>query len=231
MTRVSWKGGLALGDGWAHWRGAIGDNELHRHLAAQAVWADDNPVQIRDADGGLHTSRLILIDPLVPHRLEPAPWAEIVFFEPAGAGGVEAPLASLQERWPQAVRLESPTPHLQFWRMRDFRSPSSSRASLRADLARSLRAIDEILTDGPVALKAAAGVAGLSPERYRHLFTEAVGLPFRRYVLWRRLQRALFTLDTGADITTAAHEAGFADSAHFARTVRAMLGIRATHIF
>lgn len=231
MTGAAWKGGLALGDGWARWRGAVGDNALHRHLAAQAVLAGDQPVQVRDADGRLHAAPLVLIDPLVPHRLEPAPWAEIVFVEPAGTGEGEAPLAALRERWLQAVRLESATPQLQFWRTRDFRPPSRPRPSLRSDLARSLRAVEALLTEGPVSLKAVADVAGLSPERYRHLFAEAVGLPFRRYVLWRRLQRALSALEAGADVTIAAHEAGFADSAHFARTVRGMLGIRATQIF
>ena len=204
---------------------------LHRHLAAQAVLAGDQPVQVRNAGGGMHIGKLILIDPLVPHRLEPSPWAEIVFVEPAGAGEVDGPLAELREAWPQAVRLESAAPRLQFWRAWDPRLPSTPRPSLRSDLASSLRAVDSLLTDGPVALKAAADVAGLSSERYRHLFAEAVGLPFRRYVLWRRLQRALSTLGAGADVTTAAHEAGFADSAHFARTLRAMLGIRATQVF
>ena len=231
MTGAAWKGGLALGDGWARWRGAVGDNALHRHLAAQAVLAGDQPVQVRDAGGGMHVGKLILIDPLVPHRLEPSPSADIVFVEPAGAGEVDGPLAELWETWPQAVRLESAAPRLQFWRAWDSRLLSTLRPSLRSDLASSLRAVDLLLTDGPVAIKAAADVAGLSPERYRHLFAEAVGLPFRRYVLWRRLQRALATLEAGADVTTAAHEAGFADSAHFARTVRTMLGIRATQIF
>lgn len=231
MKSAAWKGGLALGDGWARWRGAIGDNALHRHLAAQGVLAGDQPVEVRDAGGHLHIGNLILIDPLVPHRLEPSPWAEIVFVEPAGAGEIDAPLAELRERWPQAVRLESAVPRLQFWRARDARLPSSPRPSLRSDLASSLRAVEEFLPDGPVSLKAAADVAGLSAERYRHLFAEAIGLPFRRYVLWRRLQRALSTLEAGADVTTAAHEAGFADSAHFARTFRAMLGIRATQVF
>lgn len=231
VTGAAWKGALALGDGWARWRGAVGDNALHRHLAAQAVLAGDQPVQVRDAGGRLHVGNLILIDPLVPHRLEPSPWAEIVFVEPAAASEVEARLAEFRERWPQPVRFESTAPRLQFWRAWGSRLPSSPRPSLRSDLASSLRAVDSLLTDGPVALKAAADVAGLSPERYRHLFAEGVGLPFRRYVLWRRLQRALSRLEAGADVTTAAHDAGFADSAHFARTFRAMLGIRATQVF
>jgi AraC-like DNA-binding protein len=57
-----------------------------------------------------------------------------------------------------------------------------------------------------------------------------MGLPFRRYLLWRRVQRAFVALKAGDDVTTAAHMAGFADAAHFARTLKAMFGVTATQI-
>ena len=49
-------------------------------------------------------------------------------------------------------------------------------------------------------------------------------LPFRRYVLWQRLQRALGRLATGASLTDVAHESGFADAAHLTRTFVRMIG-------
>jgi AraC-like DNA-binding protein len=58
-----------------------------------------------------------------------------------------------------------------------------------------------------------------------------IGVPFQRFVLWRRLAAAFERLVAGATITEAAHAAGFADAAHFARTIRAMFGIRASDIF
>jgi AraC-like DNA-binding protein len=64
----------------------------------------------------------------------------------------------------------------------------------------------------------------LSPGRLRHLFVEQTGMGLRPYVLWRRFVRAWGLLVTGESVSTAAHAAGFSDSAHFARTSRQTFG-------
>lgn len=61
-----------------------------------------------------------------------------------------------------------------------------------------------------------------------HLFREEVGLPFRRYVLWRKLSRAMLLIGRGSSLTEAAYASGFADSAHLTRTFRQMFGIPPT---
>jgi len=61
----------------------------------------------------------------------------------------------------------------------------------------------------------------------RHLFVEQTGLPFRTYLLWRRLMRGLEAFASGASLTDAALGAGFSDSAHFSRTFRRMFGTAA----
>src|SRR5262249_37089964 len=65
----------------------------------------------------------------------------------------------------------------------------------------------------------------LSAGRFRHLFLREVGLSYRRYLLWLRLRGALESLRRSGSLTTAAHAAGFADSAHLTRTTRRMFGI------
>ena len=75
-----------------------------------------------------------------------------------------------------------------------------------------------------LSLKTLAEVAGLSPSRFMHAFTESVGVPVRPYILWLRLQRAACDMMNGASVTNAAHRAGFSDSAHLTRTFRRMLG-------
>lgn len=82
--------------------------------------------------------------------------------------------------------------------------------------------------DGPISLPSAARAAGLSPSRARHLFVEQTGLAFRTYLLWLRVTKAVGLYSGGSALTVAAHEAGFADSAHFSRTFRRMFGISAT---
>jgi AraC-like DNA-binding protein len=83
---------------------------------------------------------------------------------------------------------------------------------------------EELATRRTVTLKHLAGIAGLSPSRFMHVFTRSVGVPLRPYVLWLRLQLACSELMNGATVTQAAHCAGFADAAHLTRTVRRMLG-------
>jgi AraC family transcriptional regulator len=77
----------------------------------------------------------------------------------------------------------------------------------------------------PVRLVDAAGAAALSPGRFRHLFVQETGTAFRAYVLWLRLNVAIECSMAGGSWTEAAHEAGFADSAHLTRTFKRMFGM------
>jgi len=69
-----------------------------------------------------------------------------------------------------------------------------------------------------------SSVAGLSPSRFGHVFTESMGISLRPYMRWLRLQRAARELVLGRSATQAAHVAGFADAAHLTRTFRRLLG-------
>jgi len=93
---------------------------------------------------------------------------------------------------------------------------------------RVMRAVEHIRrrVDGSadLSLSSLAAIAGLSPSRFMHLFTESLGVPLRPYILWLRLQRASSEMMEGASISQAAHRAGFADAAHLNRTFRRMLG-------
>lgn len=76
-----------------------------------------------------------------------------------------------------------------------------------------------------VAVADLARHACLSESRLRHLFSEQVGIPLRRHILWVRLMAAVQFAVQGESLTQAAHSAGFADSAHLCRTFRRMYGI------
>lgn len=81
--------------------------------------------------------------------------------------------------------------------------------------------------DKQVSLEEAAAHVGLSSGRARHLFVEGTGLPFRTYLLWLRLTKAVELFSAGASLTDAAHASGFADSSHLSRTFKRMFGIAA----
>jgi AraC-like DNA-binding protein len=70
----------------------------------------------------------------------------------------------------------------------------------------------------------------LSESRISHLFKAEVGIPIQRYLLWYKLAQAAFNIGKGMSLTTAAEEAGFADSAHFSRSFRVMFGLTPSQI-
>ncbi|HET7131707.1 MAG TPA: AraC family transcriptional regulator [Gammaproteobacteria bacterium] len=91
-------------------------------------------------------------------------------------------------------------------------------------ILRAVRYVNEHLSS-PITLEQVARVAHLSPSRFRHLFAEQTGMGLRQYVLWRRLVSVWELRMRGVSLSDAAHTAGFADSAHLARTSRRMMGI------
>jgi AraC-like DNA-binding protein len=76
-----------------------------------------------------------------------------------------------------------------------------------------------------ISLEAAAEMAYLSPSRFAHLFKQQLGLPFSRYMLWRKLTRAMVAIGSERTIADAAHAADFADAAHLTRTFYQMVGM------
>jgi AraC-like DNA-binding protein len=102
-------------------------------------------------------------------------------------------------------------------------------ADIRADVpdlrVRKVIAWAHQQLEGSVSLADAVSVTNLSAGRLRHLFVEQTGLPFKTFILWLRLMRAVERFAAGKSLTDAAHDAGFSDSAHLSRTFRRMFGV------
>ncbi len=75
-------------------------------------------------------------------------------------------------------------------------------------------------------VETAAELAGLSSMRFQHVFTETMGLPFRRYRQWRRMGSVIHALADGENLTEAAYGSGFSNSAHLSTAFKAMFGLR-----
>jgi AraC family transcriptional regulator len=76
-------------------------------------------------------------------------------------------------------------------------------------------------------LRDLAAVAHLSPYHFARLFKISTGLPPRRYVIARRVDRAQQLLRGGDDLTLAqvAARAGFWDQGHLTRHFRRLVGV------
>ncbi|MBU8895542.1 AraC family transcriptional regulator [Corallococcus sp. M34] len=102
--------------------------------------------------------------------------------------------------------------------------PHAAPRRMHPRVRRLLRALRREPPPEDTSLEALARIAGLSPGRLMHAFTESVGVPPRPYLLWLRLQRAAGAIAAGLPPGVAAHAAGFSDAAHLTRTFQRMYG-------
>ncbi len=76
-----------------------------------------------------------------------------------------------------------------------------------------------------LSLATLAPVAGVSASHFKALFKAALGVPAHRYVVRRRVARAVELIKTGkVPLAQVALETGFAHQSHMARAMRAVLG-------
>ena len=236
-SHPTWSGTLVLGRGIVVYVGPGSSAETHRHDATQLIWSPTSPIRVHTEHAST-TTRAALIPPRQPHGfVADGNDIAVVLVEPSGPLGQQLASLAAHHNLPE---LEA--------RLTDIRLPATNdaastlewsrqvlaatldaetlnnRVQVRPEVLNASQFIDDHLAETPL-LTAAAHHVGLSSRQLRRSFTTEIGIPFRRYVLWRRLRRALLAVDDGADLTTAAATAGFADSAHFSRTFRQTFGL------
>ena len=90
-------------------------------------------------------------------------------------------------------------------------------------LARVAEHIEEHLGSENLSLQELSAVAGTSVSYFKAAFKQAFGKPVHRYVVERRVERAVRMLAEGAPISFVAAEVGFAHASHMARWMRRLL--------
>lgn len=212
----------------------------HRHHAAQIAFGLDGPVLFESPLTGQHCADMLLIAPNIPHA-HPA-FGAVAFLYlfpesvewrsfPGREKGSIVPLPFNQQLRSAARRAATGDAVAAQSLVDDLVGKSANRAlSDDALVSRATALINQSL-DGPITLAALAKELHRSPSRLAHRFSEATGVPLRRYVLWGRLRVAAEAAMRGANLTAAAHRAGFADSAHLSRTFRATFGVTPSLLF
>jgi AraC-like DNA-binding protein len=232
-----WPAGLVV---WGP--GAI--SSLHAHHAVQLVVTLGGQGRLRGrARERWNDFAGALIGPDVPHEVDARGTSVVIaFVDPeselgAGLRGrLRAPLTVLPDAevagWRRALGSTPPAAAaVETW-WRDRIGMERARRRIHPRVRRVLRWLRDNVgaAEEDLSLDRLAALAGLSPSRFMHVFTESLGVPLRPYLLWLRLQHAAGRLLAGASATEAAHAAGFSDGAHLSRTFRRTLGTTAREI-
>jgi AraC family transcriptional regulator len=234
----SWEGGFLV----------IGKANLitpmHAHYAIQVAFGSESGIRFRPSDREPWTSYDgVVISSRQPHSMDAStvPFDAVLFVEPETREG-----RALSERFNESGITALPADLIADVGSALFATWQTERTAVAVE--RAAKAVITRLTAGveptvvsderilratayikrelsaSLTLEEVAGVACLSPSRFRHLFVEQTGMALRPYVLWRRFLRVWELLMEGASLSTAAHAAGFADAAHLTRTSRRMFG-------
>lgn len=218
--------------------GRAGDNQEHHHWAHQLVIGLEGDVEL--SLGAMSRRAPALFVPAgASHRLTPAV-VLMVFLDPTTALSL-----SLCQRvhGDEPIRI-LPADLAELFRICLTGNVDLETAAqrIRAGLVPNCKLPDERITRVLAAIgpgtemrrrlnrRQLAELAGLSETRFSHWFKEATGMPLRSYRKWLNLVHGLEHALRGQNLTTAAHQAEFADQAHFSRTFMQMFGVRATDV-
>jgi AraC-like DNA-binding protein len=255
---MAWAGAVHLDPGQLTYYGTVSDIPLHSSIAIGLILVTEGVAELTDEAG--HTVELrpggpnaAVLPPgeshAKPMRPDGAPddtRAVLAVLDPERPEGqrLMARIGSDRHR-PQAwVDAAAPATKL----VRPPAPDDPAGAALVAEVVRELAASEA----GPapsvhpavrraaelIPARLAAGVelqdlaaeVGLSASRLGHLFAVELGLPYRAYVRWSRLQKVVQVLREGATLTAAAHAAGFTDSAHMNRVCRSVFGVNPSQL-
>ncbi len=216
VNEQRWTGTLLLGAHFALLQGHAGATGAHAHYAHQILLADTGQWTIEDEDG-MRSGPRMLLPSFQSHAVLAAPARGCtLWLEPS-----HVDLAHLQAQLPQLPC--DPVALLPCLSTLIARTPLDRR------LQAALSALDAHLPER-VAATTIAAAAHLSESQLHRRFQQDLAVSLRGLVLWRRLRQALILVMEDHSLTACAHAAGFADLAHFSRSLRRMFGVRAEHL-
>jgi AraC-like DNA-binding protein len=223
---MEWSGSFYIGNAFAVYIGASDANDMHKHVAYQLIICRSGIAEVTKESGEKIIGKAILIKPLIPHSINSESTLTLVYLEPqsdlvsklrinTGKASVET-LAGDSLPFDPFLKTEELIHSLI-----DLANKESCDIDKRILLAMELLG----KTPGSSSVSVVAKKCALSESHLRTLVRKQLGVPLATWVLWRKLQATANELRSGATLADSAVVGGFADQAHFTRTLRRMFGI------
>jgi AraC-like DNA-binding protein len=224
-------------------RGA--DTKVHAHHAIQIAIALEMPIEVI-SQTGQRICQAVIINSDVPHECrtfggsfllinidpETSIGTALKNMHLLKSGIAELPVETI-DRYLRQLKLllveQDPTDEIYeltnnfLHSMANHHTPGSLDERIAQVLALLREPAQEV-----VSIKDLAAAVHISPGRLIHLFTQQVGIPVRKYILWSKLMASLKKLNKRANFTHVALDGGFADAPHFNRTFKKMFGLSPT---
>lgn len=224
---------------------------VHKHEALQITLALDKPFKFKPLGGAWKEARACIMDRGLSHEIDGGGGLQAnLYVEPESALGLlisglylkKQPFALIN---PEIVAPALPAFQKGFARGLDCAAAKKAYDGVLAVLAgpeivarqpdgrvRKALEIFKALPEKHISAAELAKQVALSESRLSHLFQQHLGIPIRRYLLWLKIvEAARLVNDPKANATSAAHAAGFTDSAHLTRSFRQLMGISPSMLF
>ncbi len=220
------------------------DTVLHKHHAAQICIGLESPFQLLNEKGVSVTCRAAIITANTAHQLQAHDTNIASLYLDVQSDVYQQLLNEYDLNDEQAIQSLTISPEL-FTSLvglyceergeysakavinqilNEFINQSTNKVNLDQRVLSVLQQLDNHI-ESQIPIDDLAASINLSTSRLAHLFKSNLGIPIRRYSLWRRIRFAIKHAIEHQSLTEGAHFAGFADSAHFSRVFKEMYGI------
>ncbi len=203
----------------------IAETDLHQHTCWQVVLGDDWQLLLDDQT--LTGSYVIAVAPGTAHALRLSQGVVMLLEQQSAVGRWLKQEGAGREYFPLGCDSALSSDGFRLW---IEQQSQHQEVAIDTQISQLLAQLDGCLVADcikPPQWRAAqvARQLGWSESHFLYRFKQCMGVPWRPYLKWRRLQCALLALQRGQSATDAAYAAGFSDSAHLSRTFRQQFGM------
>ena len=230
---------LYLWDSKAMYIGLSFETVVHAHNAAQIIVALEGTIKVEIENSWLENS-IFVIRPNTKHRIRLYGTVALLLidaedtrmeFDSITGELSRTTMASLKNCYARAYSTEEA---LQLFHsiISDIGlSEKINPVAIDERIQRCLEYIEQNLKED-LSMESICKINGISESSFSHMFSKEVGLPFRRYLLWKRLKESIAVfLREKKSLTEISVEMGFSDQAHFSNSFKDVFGVKPTFIF